>query len=113
MPPPPFVTCLITDATCFAAGRFVRSGPPLPPVPAEPWHVAQLSAKTALPAAAVAVAPAPPPPPPVFGGVFPVSPACSTPEPAPGAATWFSWPSSEKSQRLSPCGEAASALPPA
>src|SRR4051794_18411693 len=104
MPPPPFVTCETTFERTFAFGIAVRSGPPLPPVPSVPWQTAQFAAKTDLPAAAS----------PVLGLTFlpPPSPACSVPPDGPaGAAAGPSLPSSENSQRLSPCGVAISELP--
>jgi hypothetical protein len=88
----------------FAVGIAVRSGPPLPPWPVAPWQEAQLLAKTVLPAAALAAAP-------VFFAPPPV-PACWVPCPLPGAGACPSLPWSPKSQRLSPCGVASSALPP-
>src|SRR5438270_662579 len=105
MPPPPFVTCAMTTESCFADAIDVRSGPPLPPWPVEPWQVEQFDAKIDLPAAALPAA--------FVLFLFCVAPACSTPWPAPGAAAGPSLPSREKTQRLSPCGVAASALPPA
>ena len=36
IPPLPFVTVATTSSTFFAAGRVVRSGPPLPPWPSRP-----------------------------------------------------------------------------
>src|SRR5262249_51221997 len=104
-----FVTWFTTTSICLAEGIFVRSGPPFPPCPVAPWQLEQLSAKIDLPAAAE--------PAPVLGvvsvGFGSFSPACSTPLPEPGACGGPIVPSRLKIQRLSPCGDAASALPPA
>ena len=71
MPPPPFSTCFFTAAASFADGIAVRSGPPLPPVPAAPWQPAQLSENTDFPAAGSPVCFSSP------------SPLCVVPAPAP------------------------------
>src|SRR5258705_1240995 len=80
----------------------VRSGPTLPPCPSAPWHETQLFANTVAPATALPCAALAPPPP----------SACCVPVPLPGAGTGGSLPSRPNSQRLSPCGVAASELPP-
>src|SRR5947209_7268690 len=99
------MTCLTTTAVCLAYGIDVRSGPPFPPWPFEPWQTEQFAAKIWAPAAAFGAAA-----PPGLAGLllFGASPACSTAVPAPPAATGPIVPSSPKSQRLSPCEVPAS-----
>jgi hypothetical protein len=55
MPLPTFSTCFGTTASRFADGIAVRSGPPLPPVPAAAWHVAQVFGEHLLARGRVAV----------------------------------------------------------